>query len=1309
MEFNPIGYGPRHRLVFDGDESKYGLWEVKFLGHMRLKKLDETISPSDPADAADAEKNRDAFAELVQLLDDKSLSLVIRGALNDGRKALTILREHYIGQSKPRIIALYNELTTLVKKDGEDVTDYVIRAEKASTALKAAEEVVSDGLLVAMALKGLPADYQTFVAVTSQRDTQQTFQEFKVSLKSYEEHLKCSPVAVAEASSVMTMQPSRPSGAHGGQLKCYRCGGNHKKVDCTSNRGGQRKNKKWCDTCRTRTHDTKECRRKDAAKISNDADDHSFVFTVHSQHGKDSEAQLLVDCGATTHIVNDSKKFVNFDPNFNAKDHVIELADGSRTSNVVSGRGNARVVLYDASGRSHDVILRDALCVPSYKQDILSVQAATSSGASITFEQKAASMMAQDGTKFDIEKSGRLYYLNSVSMGVSKQRSLYEWHRILGHCNVRDIVSLQNVADGIKVEGSRDWECNTCTRGKMIQTVNRTPDRKATKPMEFVHCDLAGPVTPVAREGFKYAICFVDDYSGANFVYFLKQKSDTVEATKRFLADCAPYGCVKRLRSDNGTEFTSKQFDSLMIDKQICHETSAPYSPHQNGTVERSWRTLFAMARCLLLESKLPKFLWTYAVLCSAYIRNRCYNPRTQLTAYECLTGKRPNLSNMSLFGSVCFAYDQIKSKLESRCTQGLFVGYDRQSPAYLVYFPENKTIKRVRCVKFTNRFEHQMNCDVDHYECDIVQEKVETDGTEGAEGNAREPVMETEAKSDTEGAEGEEQSPEIPVRPKRERRPPKYLSDYVTNTSDDSVDYFCKISDVPRTYEEAVSSPDSVEWQNAMEEEMLALKENQTFELVSVPKGQNVVGGKWVFAVKSEPGKPERYKARYVARGFSQKPGVDYQETFSPTARLTSVRMLMQLAASEDLVVHQMDVKTAYLHAPLDCEIYMKQPQGFEESGENDQKQVYKLNKALYGLKQSGRMWNQMLHAHLINDNFVQSSVDHCVYVKTHDGCKVIILVWVDDIIIAANNQAQLAKVKISLGERFRMKDLGVLSWFLGIKFVCSENSIVMNQSKYVENMLHRFNMSDCKPKSTPCDPGCCKSIDGKSPELSVSDALLYREIVGSLIYLMTASRPDISFVVTKLSQFMSKPLQIHMGMAKHMLRYLKGTQLLCLKFNKIEGEPRLFGYCDSDWAGSEDRKSISGYCFMMRKGGPLISWRSCKQQCVALSTCEAEYVSLACAVQEAKFLSQLLCDMCNSSSKPTMMNVDNQSAIALATNPVSHKRSKHIDIKYHFVRQEVLNGSVVLEYVETEKNVADVFTKPVSRYKMNVLSLNI
>ncbi|KAF2357272.1 Reverse transcriptase RNA-dependent DNA polymerase [Trinorchestia longiramus] len=306
---------------------------------------------------------------------------------------------------------------------------------------------------------------------------------------------------------------------------------------------------------------------------------------------------------------------------------------------------------------------------------------------------------------------------------------------------------------------------------------------------------------------------------------------------------------------------------------------------------------------------------------------------------------------------------------------------------------------------------------------------------------------------------------------------------------------------------------------------------------------------------------------------------------------------MLMDIAVQKSYIVHQMDVCTAYLHAKIDCNVFVEQPEGF-------------------------------------------------------------------------------------------------------IEFVVKQDSIELKQSKYVEKILSKFRMSDCNPKSIPCDPSANK-LDVSSDSKNLCDPKLFREIVGSLIYLMTCTRPDICNVVTLLSQHLTCPTNAHLNLCKFVLKYLKGTILFGLKFVKSENPMQITGFSDSDWGGSSDRKSISGYVFKSSSSSSLISWKSKKQNIVAHSSCKADYIALTCAVQEGIFLKQLLCDM-DGYDEPVGIFVDNRGAIDLAKNPVHHQRSKHIDIRYHFIRAFIQDNKAVLSFVPSEENIADMFTKPVTRQSL-------
>ena len=309
-----------------------------------------------------------------------------------------------------------------------------------------------------------------------------------------------------------------------------------------------------------------------------------------------------------------------------------------------------------------------------------------------------------------------------------------------------------------------------------------------------------------------------------------------------------------------------------------------------------------------------------------------------------------------------------------------------------------------------------------------------------------------------------------------------------------------------------------------------------------------------------------------------------------------------------------------------------------------------------------------------------------------------ILILVWVDDLIVGGKNENMLNETKRMMHERFKMKDLGKLSYFLGIEFEQGDGYVKMNQKKYIEKILEKYDMIDCKPRTTPSEQ---KPDEGGNQD--PVDPRKYREIIGSLIYLMMATRPDICWAVTKLSQHLSNPLETHWVAAKHVLRYLKGTAHYDLCYTKHRDGLKLVGYSDADWASSNDRRSTSGYSFAMHEEGPLISWKSRKQPTIALSSCEAEYIALAAAVQESLYLSQLIIDLgvC-SQSEPVLIFEDNQGTIALANNPVHRQRSKHIDIKYHFIRSNVKEGKVVLKYCPTHDMLADIMTKPATKLQL-------
>eukprot|EP00253_Pinus_taeda_P013227 PITA_13227 len=466
-----------------------------------------------------------------------------------------------------------------------------------------------------------------------------------------------------------------------------------------------------------------------------------------------------------------------------------------------------------------------------------------------------------------------------------------------------------------------------------------------------------------------------------------------------------------------------------------------------------------------------------------------------------------------------------------------------------------------------------------------------------------------------------------------------------------------------PQTYSEAKGTS---EWEQVMDAEFQSLQKNHTWILSDLPEGKNPISCKCVYKVKYKAdGTLDKYKARLVARGFSQKEGIDYEETFAPTAKVSTIRLVLALAAQFKWKVHQMDVKSAFLNGDLQEEVYMTQPPGFKIASQ--EQKVCRLAKALYGLKQAPRAWYMKIDQYLTDHGFQWSPSDANLYIKHIGDDILLVVVYVDDLIITGSSANLIHGIKQDLCRTFDMTDLGLLHYCLGVEVWQTENHIFLSQSKYAKNLVDRFRMQDCKPTTTPMEPGL--KLSAQSSSLPV-DETLFRQLVGSLIYL-TATRPDISFAVSYISRFMAAPKTDHWIAAKRVLRYVRGTSDYGLLYSR-SSDPILSGYIDSDWAGSvDDRKSTAGYVFSLGSGA--VTWTSKKQQAVALSSTEAEYRGAVKASWSAQ----------------------------TCKNPVFHERTKHVETHCHYIRQLVEDGSVQLRYVPTTEQPADIFTKPLGHDK--------
>ncbi|GJV09284.1 retrovirus-related pol polyprotein from transposon TNT 1-94 [Tanacetum coccineum] len=627
---------------------------------------------------------------------------------------------------------------------------------------------------------------------------------------------------------------------------------------------------------------------------------------------------------------------------------------------------------------------------------------------------------------------------------------------------------------------------------------------------------------------------------------------------------------------------------------------------------------------------------------------------------------RKPTLDYFRVFGSKCFILNtkDYLSKFDPKSYEGVFLGYSQNSKAYIILN------------KHTRKIEESLNVTFDETPPPSKTSPLVDDDLD-----EEEAIREIEKKNLENVVEDETLEIDEIVNIKESRNHP--LENVIGNLNQRTLrsqaqnqsNFYCFISTIePKNVNEALGDES---WIVAMQEELNQFIANDVWELVPQPKNMTIIGTKWVFRNKlDENGVVSRNKARLVAQGYNQQEGIDYDETYAPVARLESIRILLAYACALDFKLFQMDVKSAFLNGFINEEVYVAQPPGFIDFEKPDH--VYKLKKALYGLKQAPKAWYDRLKAFLIKHKYKMGMVDNTLFTKKKSSNLIIVQIYVDDIIFGLTCQDMCDEFAKIMHDEFKMSMMGELNFFLGLQIKQMEDGIFFNQSKYIKEMLKKFGLEDSKPMKTPMSSDTKLT---KDEECESVDSTKYRGMIGSLLYL-TASRPDIMFSVCLCARFQEAPKTSHLEAVKRIFRYIKGTTHLGLWYPKGTGIETVV-YADSDHAGDYvDRKSTSGICTFV--GCCLTSWFSKKQTALAISTTEAEYVSAGKACQQALWMKQALIDYdVRLDDVPIMC--DNKGAIDLSKNPVQHSRTKHIEIRYHFLRDNVQKGHISIEKVVT------------------------
>jgi hypothetical protein len=935
------------------DGSNWTTWKFQMKHLLMAKGLwgivdgTETVPGAGQA-AARAEFNkRSQKAQATIVLGISTTQLYLVTTCETAKDMWDVLKQHFERDSLANKIYLKKQYFRMEMKDGTSVEDHLKQMKELTDKLAAIGAPIGEEDQVVTLLGSLPASYAALVTALEARPGDLSLSYVQQAL--VHEELKRNGQSVGSAS--------------GSKGDAALVGAYNKRKGTTSF-----KKKIQCYNCKKFGHFKKNCpdplksessSSGHKAKIvdADSASDGAFEATMGSSV---QEHHWLVDSGASCHMTWEKEllgDFKKLDP-----PQKVGLGDGHVVDAV--GTGKVRMTMDLGSKYLKSAVLYEVLYVPKLACNLFSVKAAAQRGNMINFGHTRCWINGPNGDLCGRGTvKGKLYHLDCepvVRASVAKSDKTDLWHQRLGHVNgaqLKEMVQkgLVNGLDGIS-QAAQEF-CEGCVKGKM----NRKPFKpigeiRSTRKLQLVHSDVCGPMQTESLGGHKYFVTFIDDYSRCCHVYFLKHKSEVPEKFKEFqaLTENDAGKKIQILRSDRGGEYLSQDFEKYLKHQGIKHELSVARCPEQNGVAERMNRTLVESARAMLSHAGLPNIFWAEAVSTAAYLRNRIPTSafKRKMTPYERWYSRKPNLDHLKVFGCVAYAHipDEERKKLDMKAEKLRFVGYSIQCKGYRLYDEEKRQIKIRRDVIFN---ESNFN---------LKEGSTVRDETI----NIEEPILiNNEEKQQPDDHRELPEEVEEPRRSNRDRRAPvKYGYDEFADSAGGEhqvhhVAYRVGQVKEPKTLKEAMESDHAVEWKAAADCEFRSLMENETWELMELPAGRKPISCKWVFKVKyGKDGLVDRFKGRLVARGFVQEYGVDYEETFSPVVKFSSIRTLLAFAVEKQMLVHQMDVITAFLNGRLEEEIYMEQPEGYVKPG--TEHMVCKLKKSLYGLKQAPRCWNK-------------------------------------------------------------------------------------------------------------------------------------------------------------------------------------------------------------------------------------------------------------------------------------------------------------------------------------------------------------
>ncbi|GJT03883.1 retrovirus-related pol polyprotein from transposon TNT 1-94 [Tanacetum coccineum] len=1272
-------FGQPNIPKFDGDHEHWSLLMENLLRSKEYWCVVETAIPAEGENVTAAQRKnidemklKDLKAKnyLFSSIDKSILKTITK---KDTSKQLwDSMKMRYQGSARvqrAQLNRLRRDFEILAMKTGESITDYFGRVMVVANEMRNCGDNMDDVKIVEKILRTLTDKWNFVVcSIEESKDIDEmTVDELQSSLLVHEQKFKRNHDGDDVQALKVTYDDSRAGRGRGRFPLRGRGRGRGRTM--------QSRDTIDCYKCHKLRHYQFEC--PEWNKETN------YAAIGEAKGGEESEQLLLMaytpevtksnvwflDSGCSNHMSGDPSWFSDLNQN-----HTTTVKLGNNMIMKVGGQGNVKIKL---NGVTH--IVSDVYYGPELRNNLLSMGQLQERGLAILIKGGVCKIFhPRKGLIIEtVMSANRMFMLQAEpkSQSVGKEESC--------------LPLLENVSE----------VCKDCLVGKHHREPFPSKSTwRASQVLELIHADLCGPISPASNSNKRYTLCFIDDFSRKSWVYFLTEKSETFYYFKCFkkLVEKETGLPIKCLRTDRGGEFNSDEFKEMCRENGIQRQLTAAYTPQQNGVSERKNRTILSMARAVLSDQGIPKRFWAEVVNWSNYVLNRCPNAALiDITPEEAWSGNRPSISHLRVFGCLANVHipQQQRTKLDDRSMECVLLGFSDESKAYKLLNPTTNKIIVSRDVIFQ---EHKgWDWIKTHSEEVLVDlewdDEVITDESDVAV-VTNEVVATNEEDAFVEENTHHGRVNEAVTRSGRNVQPPRWMNDYASGDELENVELNLTmaansdpVSD-PLCYNEAVKMK---HWRVAMMDEIKSIEKNNTWSLIDLPKGAKTVGVKWIYKTKlNENGELQKHKARLVAKGYSQRYGVDHSEVYAPVARMETVRTIIAVAAQQRWKIFQLDVKSAFLHGKLNEDVYVDQPQGFEVKGSENK--VYKLHKALYGLKQAPRAWFNMIDSYFVAEGFEKCPNEQTLFTKKNDaGNFLIVSIYVDDLIYTCDDETMLKNFKESMMKSFDMTDFGIMRYFLGIEVSQGNGGNFICQRRYATEVLKRFGMFECKAVKTPIAVGMELNKDESGVAVSES---YYKQIVGCLMYL-TSTRPDLMYGVSLVSRYMNRPTELHLQAIKRILRYIKGTLEYGVMYQARMGG--LIGYTDSDYArDTDDRRSTSGYVFMLSNGA--VSWLSKKQPIVTLSTTEAEFVAAAGCSSQAIWLMRVLEKLGCASKEGVTIYCDNSSTIKLSKNPVMHGRSKHIDVRFHFLRELVQSGVINLRYCDTKQQFADVMTKP-------------